>query len=103
MQPIYVVTMLRIQDDRIRETRRIAYYRSELVARFCVETNDCDCFEHFTFSHAVIEQISPGMYPRVEKEIWYEFTNVRDKPDTPIIVEVPKPAAVHNTVNFGIG
>lgn len=93
---IYTVTTLHFSDQMYgRSPRTVAWYPSLETAQQSVVDNWGDIWET-TYRYAVIEELEPGLYPRVVAEHWYEWIEDRYRP-------CAKPTQLEGVSHFSIG
>jgi|ADurb_Leu_01_Slu_FD_contig_123_22720_length_22427_multi_4_in_0_out_1_18 hypothetical protein len=105
--PIYVVTTMHIADRWLNEPKRFyALMNNRPVGWFfrledaitCVEENWNDIYECGGYNLAVIEEVWQGLYPHIEREIWFHWDRKKKK-----YMKIEKPKCVEGTIAFGIG
>lgn len=79
-----------------RKARRtFGYYHTLDEAFKAVEENRCN-MQECLYNYLVVEGISEGIHPLVEKEHWYEWIDNKWMPCN-------KPEFLKSTVNFALG
>ncbi|AOQ24652.1 hypothetical protein MTAT_19970 [Moorella thermoacetica] len=69
---MYFIVVLDDLDLRQAESRVVGYYPDFESAHQAVINNRCDVWET-VYTYALIEKISPGLYPDVEEKWFYKF------------------------------
>jgi hypothetical protein len=92
---IYTVTTLHLKEQEFGASRTVAWYPDLEDAIKCVIENWGDIFET-SYTYALIETLSPGLYPRVVQERWFEWREDGYK-------RCERPEPLHGVVSFSIG
>jgi hypothetical protein len=102
--PIYTVTTLTtnynptLNDTVILRSRCVGYYPYLSDATQCILENWGDIYENGHYTHAVIEEVKPGIYAFPRREWWYKWEK-EERGYMPI----DKPEGLKYSVCFGIG
>jgi len=94
-ESIFVVTTIHIKNKEIIRKRCVGWFARFDDAFNTIKTNSGDIYEAGWYNHAIIEQITDGLYPRIINEYWFHWQNGGYK-------RTKKPVP-ENWVNFGIG
>jgi len=98
---VYVITTLHVNTitlNKAWKNRVVGWYPTLWQANEDVIMNACDINEGL-YDYCVIEKLSPGIYPNVEQEWWFEWNSVNNK-----YKSIPKkPDLFNHCTNFGIG
>ena len=70
---MYFITTLKIENQKIIDSRTVGYYSKEKDAIECVKNNYCDLNECGAYNHIVIENIPEGIYNYDFKPQWFEW------------------------------
>ena len=103
---IYVVTTLYVWipdrclsvalPKRVVRNRSVGWFPTLDRAEEVVMNNEGDIYECGYYNYCVIEKVSPGLYPDVSREEWFEWKNGG-------YTLIPKPDWLKDSLNFGIG
>jgi hypothetical protein len=106
--PIFVVTTLYVAEKWLREKERrflaptnqrtVAFFFNKEDAIKCVTQNWGDIYECGSYNLALIEETWQGLYPHIEKEIWFKWDKKKNG-----YFEIKKPSVFKNVISFGIG
>lgn len=105
-EAIYIITTLTtnynptLDDTVILRRRCVGYYPYLSDATRCILENWGDIYENGYYSHAVIEEVKPGLYNYDRREWWYKWHRNEEKPGYYLI---DKPEGLRRIVGFGIG
>lgn len=92
----YTITSMYFRKG-IPKTRTVAVVKDELEAIDIVRGNYGDIHETI-YNYCLIEQLQPGLYPNVVKEMWFKWNPTRKE-----YKGCEKPKQVIHMVNFSIG
>ena len=92
----YAVTTMYFKKG-IPKTRTVAIVREEIEAIDIVRENYGDIHE-IRYDYCIIEQLQPGLYPTVLKEMWFKWDEKKQE-----YLGCVKPKQVAHVVSFSIG
>jgi hypothetical protein len=100
LELMHTVTTLHFKEQQFGTSpRTVAWYPNLEDALQCVMENQGDIYET-TYTHAVIETLAPGLYPRVIIEHWFvwqgDFASGGYRP-------CAKPESLAGVSSFAIG
>ena len=77
--PIYTITTIEVdKKDGFSSSRCVGFYYDLNEAKNAIEENRCDLFET-CYLYAVIEESYEGIYPHIEKQLWYKYNLKKEK------------------------
>jgi hypothetical protein len=92
----YTITTMYFRKG-IPKTRTVAVVKEEMEAIDIVRGNYGDIHEG-SYNYALIEQLQPGLYPTVLKEMWFKWNTTKQE-----YIGCVKPKLVAHMVSFSIG
>jgi hypothetical protein len=92
----YTITTLYFRKG-IPKTRTVAVVKEEMEAIDIVRGNYGDIHETI-YNYCLIEQLQPGLYPNVLKEMWFKWNSTKKE-----YIGCVKPKQVAHMVSFSIG
>ncbi len=103
---IYTVTVVKLKDCSMKRHRTWGYFETQEEAEKSVLENHTDMFELGYYSHAVVEECSPGLLVYSEREWWYAATYPATDGTlfvNPEVRSIEKPLELENVVGFAMG
>ena len=77
--PIYTITTIEVdKKGDYSSSRCVGFYYDLNEAKNAIEENRCDLFET-CYLYAVIEESYEGIYPHIEKQLWYKYNLKEEK------------------------
>jgi hypothetical protein len=108
METIFVLTVMAFDGDKpVRgRSRTWGWFPTLAQAEQTVKTNDADIYENGYYNVVVVEEMAWGSLAMAKAEHWYSAVARLDDERCVAgytVTKIDKPAALQNTVSFGMG